>query len=69
MTYKIRANLTGIDSPYYINVAVFHLPKPQSNLIEDLKTSIFNFYYLDFNKRDVILAYAKWIGSDYEKNG
>lgn len=35
--YKIRKKITGIDSPYYINVALFHLPEPKSNLIEPLK--------------------------------
>ena len=34
--YKIRKELTGIDSKYYINVAVFHLKKPASSLTEEL---------------------------------
>lgn len=36
MPYKIRANLTGFDSLFYVNVAWFHLPKPQSILTENL---------------------------------
>ena len=34
--YKIRKNLTGLNSQFYINVAWFHLPKPQSSLTEHL---------------------------------
>lgn len=36
MIYKIRSNLSCLDSPFYINVAWFHLPKPTSSLIESL---------------------------------
>ena len=35
--YKIRRKFTGINSPFYVNVAVFHLPTPKSILIEPLE--------------------------------
>lgn len=38
------------------------------NQIEDLKTKVSNFYYLDFNRRDISKVYANWIGTTYEKN-
>lgn len=34
--YKIRKDLRGMDSPFYVNVAVFHLPRPVSSLTETL---------------------------------
>lgn len=35
--YKIRKEITGLDSPFYINVAVFHLPNPTSIRVEKLE--------------------------------
>lgn len=39
------------------------------NNIEDLKTKVSNFYYLDLRKRDEVKSYAKWINEEigYEK--
>lgn len=35
--YKIRKELTGINSPFYLNVATLHLPRPASSLVEPLE--------------------------------
>lgn len=35
--YKIRKNIDKFFDDYYVNVAYFHLPKPQSVLVEDFK--------------------------------
>lgn len=35
--------------------------------LEDIKTRISTFYYLDFQKRDVSKVYPNWLGTEYEK--
>ena len=37
------------------------------SVVEDIKTKISNFYYLDFQKREVQKVYPNWTGSNYER--